>query len=527
MGVLDRWIRRRGFVKPEEVKPVTKFKPVSVVRGFDAAKNDRLTYGFTTTPIHVNADMSRSWGALVARARELAKNDDYVRRFMRVARNNVLGPHGIKLQGRVHFPPGTDKAGQPDQAANEAIERAWKHWSMKGVCETTGRHSWREVQSLVIDAVMRDGEAFVQIIRGRGVNKFGTAVRLLDSASLPWDHSVDARGGANKIVMGVEMDARERPVAYHFRTTDSSNDGYYTHGGKGYVRIPATYPDGSPRVLHIYRAEEVGQVRGFTGLASAIMRLKMLSGYEEATLVAARVGASQMLFFERDENGENEYTGDDTMPDGSPVDEVEPGVARVLPMGWKASAFDPKQPTTGYTEFTKQTLRGIAAGLGLSYVTLANDLEAVNYSSARVGVLEDREEWKGVQAWVVESLCQPVYMQWLATSLLANQIVLTSGAVMPASRYENYTEVAWMPRRWDWVDPLKDMQANALALERGVRSISSIIRERGEDPDDVFEEIKRERERMKELDITLADAMPAHSTKEASNAESEEQPADA
>jgi lambda family phage portal protein len=320
--------------------------------------------------------------------------------------------------------------------------------------------------------------------------------------------------------MGVEVDGMKRPVAYHFRSSDKACPDYYQFGGRGYVRVSANYSDGKPRILHMYRAEEVDQVRGFSGLASAIMRLKMLSGYEEATLVAARIGASQMVFFEQGE-GAGEYTGDDSYADGSPIDEIEPGIARVLPHGWKAHAYDPKQPTTQYVDFTKQTLRGIAAGLGLSYITLANDLESVNYSSARVGVLEDREEWKGVQAWFVESLCMPVYRVWLEMALLRGKVVLPSGAIMPYDRYEKFQRVTWMPRRWDWVDPLKDMQANQLAVSLGVRSVSDIIRERGQDPEEVFAEVQREKERMKELGIT-----PEQVTEVVSNDPEEDETAD-
>ena len=502
MGLLDRWFK----------KPEVKRLPRRPARSFDGAKTDRLMFGFTTTPQHVNADLKVSWGALVARARELAKNDDYVRRFMRVARNNILGPQGIQLQARSVFTSGV-KRGEPDSAANEAVETSWKAWSKRGHCDVTGRHSWRDVQCMVVDSVMRDGEAIVQLVPGYG-NDHRFAVQLMDVASLPWDYNEEFRG--NKVVMGVELDAVGRPVAYHFRSSDQGTTDYYNTAGKGYIRIPAVYSDGSPRIIHMFRGEEVDQVRGFSGLASAIARLKMLSGYEEATLVAARIGASQMLFFEQGE-GAAEYQGDDQYADGAPIDEIEPGIARTLPPGWKAHAYDPKQPTTQYVDFTKQTLRGIAAGLGLSYITLANDLESVNYSSARVGVLEDREEWKGVQAWFVESLCQPVFESWLRMALLANQVTLASGAPLPVDRYDKLLRVHWMPRRWDWVDPLKDMQANKLAIELGVRTVSDVIRERGQDPDDVFAEKQREKQRMAELGITPAEVM-----EEADNAQDEE-----
>lgn len=508
MGILDALARRRGYVKPEDVeqKTVVLKRPRRVLqaRSLDAAETSKMLYGWTTTPTHINGDLVKSWGAVVARARELAKNDDYVRRYMRVARNNILGATGIQLQAGVK---GGD--GNPDTQANDAIEAAWKRWSRRGVCDVSGRFSWREIQRTVVDSVGRDGEAIVELIPRGG--PFAFQVRLHDPVTLPWDHNVAAGKGqrperGNAIQMGVEYDRDDRAVAYHFRSSDPDQAGYYHTGGRGYVRVPSTWADGRPRILHIFHTEEVGQKRGLTGMASAVLRLKMLGGYEEATLVGARAGAAQMLFFQKEEGAEPEYTGDTTDADGQPIDEIEAGIVRTLPTGWSLAPYEPPQPSTQYVDFHKQTLRGIAAGLGISYHTLANDLEAVNYSSARVGVMEDREEWKGAQVWIIEALCEPTYPFWLEQSLLAQQILI-NGQAVGLNRLDRFSQVHWMPRRWAWVDPLKDMQAAKLGVGIRTQSISSIIRESGGDPDEVFREIQREREQLDAMGIPPDDAM--------------------
>ena len=55
----------------------------------------------------------------------------------------------------------------------------------------------------------------------------------------------------------------------------------------------------------------------------------------------------------------------------------------------------------------------------------------------------------------------------------------------------------WKPRRWSWVDPMKDLQANIAAVEAGLKSRRTIIAEGGGDVEDVFDQIA--------LDNTLAD----------------------
>jgi len=48
--------------------------------------------------------------------------------------------------------------------------------------------------------------------------------------------------------------------------------------------------------------------------------------------------------------------------------------------------------------------------------------------------------------------------------------------------------VHWIPPRWDWVDPLKDIQAQLLAIEAGLMSRRKAVEATGYD----IEEIDRE-----------------------------------
>ncbi|MCI0539082.1 MAG: phage portal protein [Verrucomicrobiales bacterium] len=72
--------------------------------------------------------------------------------------------------------------------------------------------------------------------------------------------------------------------------------------------------------------------------------------------------------------------------------EVSPGQFETRPVGFEFQTFDPQHPTQAFPFFVKTFLRGIASGLGVSYNTLANELEGVNFSSIRAGVSDEREE---------------------------------------------------------------------------------------------------------------------------------------
>jgi capsid protein len=61
----------------------------------------------------------------------------------------------------------------------------------------------------------------------------------------------------------------------------------------------------------------------------------------------------------------------------------------------------------------------------------------------------------------------------------------------------------WLPTKWDWVDPLKDANAEIASIEAGLKSRTQAIAERGYDAEQVDREIaaERERERLLGLDF--------------------------
>jgi lambda family phage portal protein len=220
----------------------------------------------------------------------------------------------------------------------------------------------------------------------------------------------------------------------------------------------------------------------------------MLAGYEEAELVAARVSASKMGFFVSPDGAG--YSGVDVQ-DGAQVMEADPGTFEQLPSGMDVRMFDPNHPVSAFASFEKAILRGIASGLDISYNTLANDLEDVNFSSIRHGSLEDRDSWKLLQNWVIEHFCDKVFEQWLLMSM-------TKGTVnLPISEFERYNKPVWKARGWSWVDPLKENHANQIALNQKTKTRSQVAADQGMDVEELFQQIAFEEELAKEYGIDL------------------------
>ena len=81
--------------------------------------------------------------------------------------------------------------------------------------------------------------------------------------------------------------------------------------------------------------------------------------------------------------------------------------------------------------------------------------------------------------------------------------VLASGLRLPgyARRRAEYLACNWLPTKWDWVDPLKDANAEIAQIEAGLKSRTQAIAERGYDAEQVDAEIARERAREKRLGL--------------------------
>ena len=77
--------------------------------------------------------------------------------------------------------------------------------------------------------------------------------------------------------------------------------------------------------------------------------------------------------------------------------------------------------------------------------------------------------------------------------------------VLPAYEVDRSRLLAanWLPTKWDWVDPLKDANAEIAQIEAGLKSRTQAIAERGYDAEQVDREIaaERERERLLGLDF--------------------------
>ncbi|ELB2912182.1 phage portal protein [Vibrio parahaemolyticus] len=434
---------------------------------FALAKQGMKGPRFGAQALSINEELRRDLNAIKQQSRRAGNDDGYVVRFLSMCETHIVGPEGFSFQSKA-----LTKSGKKDKIAATLIENHFAAWGSKGTCDVTGRYSWQDVQTLFIRTVAEDGEILVRFVEGFP-NKYGFALQLLDSAHLDINYNRELKNG-NRIRMSVELDEWGRDVAYHV-LTNHPGDRCYFYGNTRYERIPAS------EMLLAYMPYRVGQCRGLPWAHAALLEMHHLYGYREAELTGARVAASKMFAYEPDSDVEPEDP-DEEEPEF--IEEVEPGMGIVVPYGYTLKELNWQHPGGNFGAFMKEGKRGAASGLDVNYNTLANDLEGVNFSSLRQAVLEDRDSWKKKQRWMRQELCDRVFTAWLRMALI-------SGALpkMLFTDFDRLNHYRFQGRRWEWVDPLKDEKANSEAISNMTKSPLQIIRERGEDPETVINEI--------------------------------------
>jgi lambda family phage portal protein len=457
-------------------------RPARTGRSFNAAAINRLTNDFAGPNSSADAELFSNLQLIRFRCRQLERNNDYIRRYFKLVENNVLGAYGIGMQSK-----SKDPNGRLDPGVNNAIELGWYRWGKKKTASLNGRYSWKRIERLMLRSAIRDGAALLRFVLTPS-NPYGFTLQPLEIDHLDYDLNRFIPGG-NEIRMGIEMGPDGRIVGYHLL---SKHPGDQYQVGRRHVFVPAD------EMIHLYLPERIGQSVGLPSAVSSMLGLQMLGGYQEAEVVAAREGACKGGYIKK--TAPEGYEGDDVDAEGNQIHEMEPGVVRELEPGQEFIQHDPTHPNTAYGEFVKGVLRGLAAGLGVSYTSLANDLEGVNYSSIRAGLLEEREEWKALQCWLIEDLHEAVFEKWLELSLINGALTLNSGAALPVSRYEKFNMPDWKPRRWPWVDPLTDVQASKESIGAGLTSRKAVIAENGGDIEEVDSDLDEDK-KLTGLDI--------------------------
>lgn len=437
-------------------------------RHYEAAGTGRRTSNWHRRSTDANAALAGSLVRLREISRDLRRNNGWARRAVEVIAGNVVG-WGIEPRPTVS----RERHGEFEPE----VLRAWNEWAGTPACDYDGRMPFRGLQRLIMEAVVESGEALI-VREPTLMADPPMRMRVLEGDYL--DHQRDGVSGqSGPIVQGIELDGNGNRVAYWLYTTHPGANRLWSQQFAS-VRVPAE------RVIHVYRVDRPGQMRGVPWLAAAIAKLKDLDEYEDAALMKAKIEACFSAFV-KNPDGDPAAIGD--QDDEDKFETLEPGMINYLNPGEDVDFAHPTS-TSDFGSFTASNLRRVSASLDIPYEELTADYSQVNFSSARMARLS---HWRSVESWRWNLLIPQLDHVWRWWAEMAGG--LNGWPEMPGVR--------WSPPPPPMLDPQTEARALTAQVRSGQKTLREALRERGKDPDSHLQEIADTNEVLDQLGVHL------------------------
>lgn len=439
-------------------------------RAYDGASVSRRTDQWIAASTSANAEIALGLVRMRNRSRDLHRNNPHARKARTAWVNNLVGT-GIVPRARTG-----------NAVTDKAVNALWDEWSR--VADSDGQLDFGGLEELMVTAMVEGGEALVRRRLRLPSDNLPVPLQLqvMEGDLLDENRTGAAFTGAaftSKIINGVEFDALGRRQAYWLYPNHPGDSMILPVGNLGLLSVPVP----ASEVIHLYRKERT-QARGIPWCHSIIMRARDLDDYEDAELVRKKTEACVVGIVtgaDADEGAAPTSDGTNlTVKDseGRPVERFEPGLL-LYSYGGKQISFNNPTQSGSYPDIQRLGLHSIAAGYLVPYELMTGDLSQVNFSSARVGLVEFRRLVETVQ-WLclIPMALQPIWDWFCQAGYLVGKLPAAS------------IPVEWDTPAWETVNPIDDANAELIQLRSGTRTLyEAIARRTGRNPQEVLREI--------------------------------------
>lgn len=400
--------------------------------------------------------------------RALVRDDPHARAAMSVLVENVVGC-GITVQAAATA-EGTGATDDVVQKWNAECEAVWQRWCLDEA-DASETQTFYELQQLVMRQLVYDGEALghrvlVDDVPGR---RLQTAVELIDPDRLDDVFGPAAPRTNADVRGGVELGKRGQPVAYWISPFHPDDLPLQRSGVAGNAAERIERKKGETwNLVHVFVRQRPGQTRGVPLMTASVPFFDHLKGYFDAELIGARAAANIAVIVERPLDATDPWitpnvgdAGDASSGEVQYHEAIRPGSYEYLNRGEKMTAFNPSRPGQQFDPFVQRILRAIGSSMGLPYEMLARDFRGMNYSNARVALLEARRGFEVLQDLLIDHWCRPWYETVITEAVLRGELKAPHGWMQDPR--------AWLASRctapsWGYVDPTKEIDAATSAI---------------------------------------------------------------
>lgn len=466
-------------------------------RAFDAGQGGRRLRALPISSLAINGQIRAYGKTMLARSRYLTTNNPYASAAKEAFVSSLAGT-GIKPSILT-----------TDIKLKAEIQELFLEWTDESDADDIT--DFFGLQSLAASEMFEAGECFVRLRQRREDDGLSVPIQLqiLPAEMLPLNLNRTLNYGF-RIESGIEFNPIGQRVAYHFYRSHPGNDVGIANPSET-VRVP------SSEVLHLYRPIRAGQIRGIPHTIASIATLALLDMYDDAELERKRIAALFAAFVTRPPPDVDamQLPGNHPLADGSNepglVDPsalrssefaLEPGATIDLEPGEDVKFSEPADVGGTYEVFQYRNLLRAAAGFGVPYADMTGDLRQTSYGSIRAGLIQFRRRIEAMQHHVmVYQFCRPVWRRWIQDAVLSGALAVTP-ALAGAGRRQ-LMRVKWIPPKWEWIDPLKDRQAEKLAVDEGFKSRSDVQEAEGHDPEETDRRIMTDYKREDEMGLVF------------------------
>jgi lambda family phage portal protein len=504
MGILQTATRMLGMgasAAPALAAPATRRVQV---QAFDAGQSKRRLKAIPTNAAALNTQIRLYGKTVLARSRYLALNNGYAASAKDAFVSALVGD-GIKPSWLVK-----------DAALKAELQELWLAWTDEADADWIT--DFYGMQSIIGGEMFEAGECFVRFRPRRSEDGLMVPLQLqiLPSEMLDVNFKKDL-GGGRRIECGIEFDAIGRRTAYHFFKKHPGSDAYPLAGLLERTPVPAS------EVLHLYRPIRAGQIRGIPHTLSGMVTLALLDLYDDAELERKRTAALFGAFVTRPVADDDDHplgnaseaqvlyadqAGNALLGEVAPPPALEPGATIDLKPGEDVKFAEPADVGASYDPFQYRNLLRAAAGFGVPYADMTGDLRATSYGSQRGGILQFRRRIQAIQNHVmIYQFCRAVAWRWMEEGMFAQAMPFSPFDYL--KRKQELRQIKWIPPKWEWIDPLKDRQAEKLAVDEGWKARDDVIEAEGYDPEETDERIAASQQRAEGKGIKIGAAKTA------------------
>lgn len=424
---------------------------------YDGAKLDRLWRDWN--PRHRAGDetITASWDLLTARIRDLFRNEPVIKRLKRELAKHVIGTGIATFADVMDGGPGL---GEPDDAFNFEADDLFEHWAEEE-CDVSGKMAWGQMQWAIFNEVAETGEAFLlKCSRNDAERSLPLCYQLLEAEQIDWRKNYPETPTSNKIVRGIEMDEKNRPIAYWI--FDVHPYDMYS----GWQWESKRYS--ADRVIHVFLGNRPSENRGVTWFGANIQSAKDVDWLLGNELTSSALGALLTLIVKRKSGAGSGlgFNGDAASSDsgndqwGNSTVKLGRGIVADIGADDDIKIAESSRPNRDIAPFIDLLLMLHGGGCGLSKLRVTGDYKGSSYTAARAAHLDDQAFFIVLQQWFARECIRKVRREFTRQAA-AYGLFRSIGARQFLKAQARYQRLSIQPPGREQLDPEKETSAAA------------------------------------------------------------------